>query len=39
MRLLAPIRDLGPVIDTFAMVPPAALGDLFRGNHHIPPSA
>jgi hypothetical protein len=28
MRLLAPIRDLGPVIDTFAMVAPGALGDL-----------
>ena len=28
MRLLAPIRDLGPVIDTFAMVAPAVLGDL-----------
>ncbi len=27
-RLLAPIRELGPVTDTFAMVPPAALGDL-----------
>jgi FAD/FMN-containing dehydrogenase len=27
-RLLAPIRDLGPAIDTFDMVPPAALGEL-----------
>jgi FAD/FMN-containing dehydrogenase len=27
-RLMAPIRDLGPVMDTFAMVPPAELGDL-----------
>jgi FAD/FMN-containing dehydrogenase len=27
-RLLAPLRALGPQIDTFAMVPPAALGDL-----------
>ena len=27
-RLLAPIRDLGPALDTFDMVPPAALGDL-----------
>jgi FAD/FMN-containing dehydrogenase len=27
-RLLAPIRDLGPLLDTFALVPPAALGDL-----------
>jgi hypothetical protein len=27
-ELLAPIRDLDPAIDTFAMVPPSALGDL-----------
>jgi hypothetical protein len=27
-RLMAPIRELGPVMDTFAMVPPAELGDL-----------
>ncbi|HXD67691.1 MAG TPA: FAD-binding oxidoreductase [Solirubrobacteraceae bacterium] len=27
-RLLAPIRDLGPVLDTFDVVAPAALGDL-----------
>jgi FAD/FMN-containing dehydrogenase len=27
-ELLRPIRDLGPVVDTFAMVPPAALGEL-----------
>ena len=27
-RLLAPIRDLGPTMDTFAMVAPAALGEL-----------
>jgi FAD binding domain len=27
-RLLAPIRALDPVMDTFAMVPPAELGDL-----------
>jgi FAD/FMN-containing dehydrogenase len=27
-ELLRPIRDLGPAVDTFAMVPPAALGDL-----------
>src|SRR3954451_6835574 len=26
--LLRPVRDLGPDIDTFAVVPPAALGDL-----------
>jgi FAD binding domain len=26
--LLRPVRDLGPVMDTFAMVPPGALGDL-----------
>jgi FAD/FMN-containing dehydrogenase len=26
--LLGPVRELGPVMDTFAMVPPAALGDL-----------
>ena len=26
--LLRPIRDLGPVMDTFAVVPPAALGDM-----------
>jgi FAD/FMN-containing dehydrogenase len=26
--LLGPVRDLGPDIDTFAVVPPAALGDL-----------
>ena len=26
--LLRPIRDLGPAMDTFAMVPPAALGDM-----------
>ncbi len=26
--LIAPLRDLGPQIDTFAMVPPAALSDL-----------
>jgi FAD/FMN-containing dehydrogenase len=27
-ELLRPIRDLGPAVDTFAMVPPAALGEL-----------
>jgi FAD/FMN-containing dehydrogenase len=27
-RLLAPIRELGPVMDTFAMVPPLALAEL-----------
>jgi hypothetical protein len=27
-KLLRPIRDLGPAMDTFAMVPPAELGDL-----------
>ena len=27
-RLMGPLRDLGPAIDTFAMVPPAELGDL-----------
>ena len=27
-RLVAPIRDLDPEMDTFAMVPPAELGDL-----------
>jgi hypothetical protein len=27
-KLLRPIRDLGPAVDTFAMVPPAALGEL-----------
>jgi len=27
-RLMAPVRELGPLLDTFAMVPPAALGDL-----------
>ena len=26
--LLRPIRDLGPAMDTFAVVPPAALGDM-----------
>jgi FAD/FMN-containing dehydrogenase len=26
--LLQPVRDLGPAIDTFAVVPPAALGDM-----------
>jgi FAD/FMN-containing dehydrogenase len=26
--LLRPVRDLGPVMDSFAVVPPAALGDL-----------
>jgi FAD/FMN-containing dehydrogenase len=26
--LLGPVRELGPVMDTFAMVPPAALGDM-----------
>jgi FAD binding domain-containing protein len=26
--LLAPIRNLGPTMDTFAIVPPAALGDM-----------
>jgi hypothetical protein len=26
--LLRPIRDLGPLMDTFAVVPPAALGDM-----------
>jgi FAD/FMN-containing dehydrogenase len=26
--LLAPVRELGPAVDTFAVVPPAALGDL-----------
>ena len=27
-ELLRPVRDLGPAMDTFAMVPPAALGEL-----------
>jgi FAD/FMN-containing dehydrogenase len=27
-ELLRPVRELGPVMDTFAVVPPAALGDL-----------
>ena len=27
-RLLQPLRALGPVVDTYAMVPPAVLGDL-----------
>ncbi len=27
-ELLRPIRDLGPAMDTFAMVPPSALGEL-----------
>jgi FAD binding domain len=27
-RLTQPVRDLGPAMDTFAMVPPAELGDL-----------
>jgi len=27
-ELLRPIRELGPVVDTFAMVPPAELGEL-----------
>src|ERR671919_109421 len=27
-KLVRPIRELGPVVDTFAMVPPAALGEL-----------
>ena len=27
-ELLRPIRELGPAVDTFAMVPPAALGEL-----------
>jgi FAD/FMN-containing dehydrogenase len=27
-ELLEPVRALGPAVDTFAMVPPAALGDL-----------
>ena len=27
-ELFRPVRDLGPAMDTFAMVPPAALGDL-----------
>ena len=27
-RLLAPVRDLGPAMDTFAVVPPIALGDM-----------
>jgi FAD/FMN-containing dehydrogenase len=27
-RLLAPVRELGPALDSFAMVPPAELGDL-----------
>jgi FAD/FMN-containing dehydrogenase len=26
--LLRPVRELGPVVDTFAVVPPAALGDM-----------
>jgi FAD/FMN-containing dehydrogenase len=43
-RLMAPIRDLGPLMDTFAMVPPAELGDLamdprdplpFRSSHDL----
>jgi FAD/FMN-containing dehydrogenase len=43
-RLMAPIRDLGPIMDTFAMVPPAELGDLamdprsplpFRSSHDL----
>jgi hypothetical protein len=27
-ELMAPIRDLGPIVDTFAMVPPIELGEL-----------
>jgi FAD/FMN-containing dehydrogenase len=27
-RLMQPVRELGPLMDTFAMVPPAELGDL-----------
>ena len=27
-EILRPVRDLGPAVDTFAMVPPAELGDL-----------
>ena len=27
-RAAAPVRELGPAMDTFAMVPPAALGDM-----------
>jgi FAD/FMN-containing dehydrogenase len=27
-ELMRPVRDLGPVFDTFAMVPPAALGEM-----------
>src|SRR3954462_5220916 len=27
-ELMSPVRDLGPAMDTFAMVPPAELGDL-----------
>jgi berberine-like enzyme len=43
-RLMAPIRELGPLMDTFAMVPPAELGDLamdpraplpFRSSHDL----
>jgi hypothetical protein len=43
-ELLAPIRDLGPLMDTFAMVPPIALGDLamdppdplpYKTTHHL----
>jgi FAD/FMN-containing dehydrogenase len=43
-RLMAPVRELGPLLDTFAMVPPAELGDLamdprdplpFLSGHHL----
>jgi FAD/FMN-containing dehydrogenase len=43
-RLMAPVRELGPLMDTFAMVPPAQLGDLamdprdplpFLSGHHL----
>ena len=43
-RLMTPIRELAPVMDTFAMVPPAELGDLamdprdplpFRSSHDL----
>jgi FAD/FMN-containing dehydrogenase len=43
-ELLRPVRDLGPEIDTFAMVPPIALGELamdppnplpYRFEHHL----
>ena len=37
-ELLRPLRDLGPAIDTFAMVPPAALAELHMDPRHPVPS-